>query len=77
MRLCVARVKQEARCLYRCRAIGIDVPAIWFLDEDAGRIFMEAVAGVTLKEYIFTHRDAAGGLALAVVAHGLLPPVLS
>lgn len=51
---------QEARSLHRCRAVGIDVPAIVFLDENAGRIFMECVDGVTLKEYIFANTDAAG-----------------
>jgi len=55
---------QEARCLYRCRTVGIDVPAVLFLDEACGRIIMEDVAGETLKDFIFAHAADTGALAL-------------
>ncbi|KAJ1984629.1 serine/threonine-protein kinase bud32 [Dimargaris verticillata] len=43
------RVVQEARCLARCQRAGIDVPALYNVDTYTNVIYMERIAGRTVK----------------------------
>lgn len=47
------RTKSEAKCLFRCRTIGGDTPALYWVDTVTNRIYMEDVnPSITVKEYI-------------------------
>ena len=42
----------------RCRQVGIPVPAIYFVNERAGKIFMSFIdEAVTVRDYLFASRD--------------------
>jgi len=41
---------QEARCIMKCRRIGLDTPALLMVDTESSRIFMERINGATVKQ---------------------------
>ena len=43
---------QEARCILKCRRAGVLTPAIFLVDEDKGRLYLEKVQGGSLKTYL-------------------------
>ena len=46
------RTIQEARCLARCRQVGVDAPAVFFVDLEASRIYMERIEGPSVRDYL-------------------------
>uniref|UniRef100_M4C0M6 non-specific serine/threonine protein kinase n=1 Tax=Hyaloperonospora arabidopsidis (strain Emoy2) TaxID=559515 RepID=M4C0M6_HYAAE len=46
------RLVQEARCILKCRRAGVLTPAIFLVDEDKGRLYLEKVQGGSLKTYL-------------------------
>jgi TP53 regulating kinase and related kinases len=69
------RVLAEARCLSKCRRMGMDTPTLYLVDLEKNRLFMEKVPGVTVKQQLRTYYEKASnnesmpygeeGLALA------------
>ncbi|KAJ1884992.1 serine/threonine-protein kinase bud32 [Kickxella alabastrina] len=51
------RLNQEARSLKRCLEHNIRVPEIIRVDKDTATLYMEYVAGPTLKEWIFDNSN--------------------
>src|SRR3989338_5564329 len=51
-RLTDRRVGLEARMLARARRLGVDAPAVYWVDTTRRRIYMELVVGVTTKQFI-------------------------
>ncbi|KAI8629891.1 tyrosine protein kinase [Xylariaceae sp. FL1651] len=72
-RLTRHRILSEARILAKCRREGVPVPAVYAIDESAGWLMMEWVAGVPVRvainEWLRRRRDAerAEGRGDAVV----------
>lgn len=58
LKLTHKRLTSEARTLARCRNIGINTPAVYFVDLESSTIVQEHVDGVTLKQYIFDLRKS-------------------
>nr|WCZ58458.1 EKC/KEOPS complex subunit TP53RK [Andalucia godoyi] len=58
-RITQRRLQQECRMFVRCQKAGIDVPAVYFVDEPKTAIFMERIHGLTLKETIFQGKESA------------------
>ena len=50
-----ARTVQEARCLARCRLLGISAPAVYFVHNKTKTIYMEYVEGTTVKDFFKAH----------------------
>ncbi|EGZ17172.1 hypothetical protein PHYSODRAFT_504064 [Phytophthora sojae] len=46
------RLVQEARCILKCRRAGVLTPAIFLVDEDKSRLYLEKVQGGSLKDYL-------------------------
>ncbi|CAG8628534.1 578_t:CDS:2 [Paraglomus occultum] len=46
------RLVQEARCLVKCRSIGIDAPAVYFVDLENRTIYMEYIEGKTVNDLL-------------------------
>ena len=46
-----SRTIQEARCLARCRSLGISAPAVYYVHDRTKTIYMEYVEGVTVKDF--------------------------
>ncbi|CAG8604791.1 2462_t:CDS:2 [Paraglomus brasilianum] len=46
------RLVQEARCLVKCRNIGVDVPAVYFVDLENRTIYMEYIEGKTVNDLL-------------------------
>ncbi|KAL4105616.1 hypothetical protein PRIC1_003676 [Phytophthora ramorum] len=46
------RLVQEARCILKCRRAGVLTPAIFLVDEDKSRLYLEKVPGGSLKDYL-------------------------
>lgn len=67
------RVLAEARCLSKCRRMGMDTPTLFLVDLDKSRLFMEKIDGMTVKEQLREYYKlesnngsyGEGGLALA------------
>lgn len=59
------RLLSEVRALGRCRKIGLRVPAVFFLDDARGLFIEEAVAGCTVRDFLFREDDEAARLDLA------------
>jgi TP53 regulating kinase-like protein len=56
--LTLKRMRAEVKCIQRCRANGIRCPAIYFVDVESNRIFMEYIANcVTVKDYIIKQQQ--------------------
>lgn len=55
------RLLTEARCLMKCRRTGIDTPALFMLDTERNRIFMEQIIGPTVKQRLRDLYDATSG----------------
>lgn len=55
------RLTSEARTLSRCRNIGINTPAVYFVDLESNTIVQEYIAAVTLKQYIFDLKKSHHG----------------
>lgn len=53
-----ARMVHEARCLVRCAREGIDVPQVYFVDEQAMVLHLEHIDGWTVKQYLLDHADS-------------------
>lgn len=52
------RLKAEIRAIVRCKSIGIKTPAIYFVNVDSRRIYMEHFTnGITVKDYIDQFTD--------------------
>ncbi|KAJ2769758.1 TP53 regulating kinase, partial [Coemansia nantahalensis] len=58
------RLNQEARSLRRCREHGLCVPDVLRVDKDSATLYIEFVAGPTLKEWVFGNSDEAAEAAL-------------
>ncbi|KAI5819730.1 kinase-like domain-containing protein [Pyronema omphalodes] len=52
LRLTKHRCLSEARLLTRCRGLGIPVPAVYFVDEARGEIYMEWISGRSIREVL-------------------------
>ncbi|TDH66681.1 hypothetical protein CCR75_001597 [Bremia lactucae] len=46
------RLVQEVRCILKCRRAGVLTPVIYLVDEEKNRLYMQKVAGGTLKDYL-------------------------
>ncbi|GMF56657.1 unnamed protein product [Phytophthora fragariaefolia] len=46
------RLVQEARCILKCRRAGVLTPAIFLVDEDKSRLYLEKIQGGSLKDYL-------------------------
>lgn len=46
------RLVQEARCILKCRRAGVLTPAIFLVDEDKSRLYLEKMQGGSLKDYL-------------------------
>ncbi|RKP26517.1 kinase-like domain-containing protein [Syncephalis pseudoplumigaleata] len=46
------RVVQEARLLQRCRRAGVDVPAVYYVDQERSTIYMEHIDATTVRDYL-------------------------
>ncbi|RPA94657.1 kinase-like protein [Choiromyces venosus 120613-1] len=51
-RLTKHRCLSESRLLIRARSLGIPVPAVYFVDESRGEIFMEWITGSSVREVL-------------------------
>jgi TP53 regulating kinase and related kinases len=51
-RLTAARVRAEARALGRARRLGVPAPALLFVDSAASTLYLEDVAGPTLRDVL-------------------------
>jgi len=60
-RLTKHRCLSESRLLIRARALGIPVPAVYFVDEARGEIFMEWISGVSVRSVLDEMLGAPGG----------------
>lgn len=60
-RLTKHRVLSEARLLVRARSIGIPVPAVYFVDEARGQIFMEWIEGHSVRQVLDGILASEGG----------------
>lgn len=60
-RLTKHRCLSEARLLVRARSLGIPVPAVYFVDEARGEIFMELIAGTSVREVLDETLEGEGG----------------
>eukprot|EP00455_Lapot_gusevi_P035544 TRINITY_DN3936_c0_g1_i1.p1 TRINITY_DN3936_c0_g1~~TRINITY_DN3936_c0_g1_i1.p1 ORF type:complete len:200 (-),score=17.82 TRINITY_DN3936_c0_g1_i1:125-724(-) len=54
VKLTAQRVSWEVKSMMKCRKMGIDTPAIYLVDQDTNRIFMEHIEGITVKEFLFS-----------------------
>ncbi|OQR94080.1 protein kinase [Achlya hypogyna] len=52
------RLVQEARCNIKCRKAGVDTPCILLIDEAKGRLYMERIIGLSVKEWLYNMYDA-------------------
>ena len=48
------RLNQEARCMAKCLKTSISCPGIYLVDSKTFRIYMEHVAGVTVKQLVWS-----------------------
>jgi len=46
------RLLQEARCMVKCRRAGVLTPSIYLVDQQQHKLYMERVAGETLKHLL-------------------------
>ncbi|KAL6079387.1 non-specific serine/threonine protein kinase [Balamuthia mandrillaris] len=60
-----SRITQEARCLMKSKKAGVAVPALYFVDTNALRIYMEYVEGQTVKHWLFAHPEETDNQQLA------------
>ncbi|KAH8146654.1 uncharacterized protein LAJ45_09337 [Morchella importuna] len=60
-RLTKHRVLSEARLLVRARGLGIPVPAVYFVDEANGSIFMEWIDGSSVRQVLDAILASPGG----------------
>ena len=49
------RILAEARLLQRCRKCGVSVPALYFLDEVKGDLWMEFINGRTIRDIVASY----------------------
>jgi len=64
------RLLQEARCMVKCRRVGVRVPAIYMVDQRSHRLCMERVLGRTLKFLLKAQREAAPKAMEGASAYG-------
>ncbi|KAI5800088.1 kinase-like domain-containing protein [Geopyxis carbonaria] len=62
-RLTKHRCLSEARLLVRARALGIPVPAVYFVDEGKGEIYMEWIEGHSVRDVLDGLLEEEGGVA--------------
>lgn len=43
--------------MVKVRTLGIDTPAVYQVDEEKNRIYMEEVSGITVKEFLYKNND--------------------
>lgn len=43
--------------MVKVRNVGLDTPALYKVDEEKSRIYMEDVSGITVKEYLYKNND--------------------
>ncbi|ETV94770.1 BUD32 protein kinase [Aphanomyces invadans] len=60
------RLVQEARCNFKCRKSGVDTPCIFLIDEAKGRLYMERIHGLSIKQFLFDTYDESSGTYSAV-----------
>ncbi|KAI5855935.1 kinase-like domain-containing protein [Tricharina praecox] len=60
-RLTKSRCLAESRLLIRARALGIPVPAVYFVDEARGEIIMEWISGASVRSVLDAMLAAPGG----------------
>eukprot|EP01137_Pigoraptor_chileana_P001656 Opistho-2@39592 len=65
------RITQEAKSLAKCRKLGIDAPAVFFLDLTSNIIVLEFIAGCTVKDRIISVTGAVEG-----EDHSVLVPLM-
>ncbi|RYG65015.1 Kae1-associated serine/threonine protein kinase [archaeon] len=51
------RLLHEARCLAKCAKFGISVPCVFFVDTERHRLYIEKIAGLTLKQHLWNGTD--------------------
>ncbi len=56
-RLTKHRIFAEARLLQKCRKLGIPVPAVYFLDEARGDLWMEWIDGSSVRDVLYGSMD--------------------
>jgi TP53 regulating kinase-like protein len=61
LRLTKHRCLSEARLLVRARSLGIPVPAVYFVDEARGEIFMEWIEGSSVRDILDQMLAQEGG----------------
>lgn len=49
---------QESRHLYKCKKAGIDTPALYYIDTDTATIYMEYIAGITVKQRLLDNQQS-------------------
>lgn len=54
-RLTRARILAESRLLQKLRRSGVAVPAVLFVDEPRGDLWMEYIPGPSVRDYLFAH----------------------
>ncbi|ORX54103.1 kinase-like protein [Hesseltinella vesiculosa] len=54
--LTARRVTQEARSLHRCLKAGIDTPTLYLVDLNKSTIYMEYIAGITVKQQLLDNQ---------------------
>uniref|UniRef100_A0A8R1DK52 non-specific serine/threonine protein kinase n=1 Tax=Caenorhabditis japonica TaxID=281687 RepID=A0A8R1DK52_CAEJA len=59
-RLNKLRLKQEIRGMYKARELGIETPAVYFIDTDRELVVMEWIDGPTAKAWISTQSETLG-----------------
>ena len=60
------RIRQEVRCSVKARKAGIDTPCLLLVDLPTGRIYMEHIAGGTVKAWLQAHRAENEAAALDI-----------
>jgi len=55
-KLTLQRLRQEARCMVKCRRAGVLTPSIFLVDQLNNRLYMERVLGSTTKDILRTSR---------------------
>ena len=59
--LVCAATAQEGKCMERARRAGVDAPLLLFVDTLCCRIYMERIAGVTVKAFLRSARRSDEG----------------
>jgi len=47
------RLIQEAKCIAKCKKFGVDTPTVYFVDTITNRLYLEFIAGITVKQFLY------------------------